>query len=216
MSAWPSNASRSDAGRFHPEFGYFAPTMRFRSKAWLAVKAVVLGALAGAVAMFFLTMEREEKALTMLATPVVLPPVPPKPAQIAAQTATPSQAAQTRPAATYTWVPVRYLSESMALPSAAPRAPEVKPPLRPSIAAAMPQAPATEALSTVGASPAASAVVAEPAATPEPAAPAAKATAKPKKKIAREPPAPEPEPRHALAGRHRPFVLPIFGFGWQR
>ena len=79
MSASPSY----DAGQFHPEFGYFAPTMRFRSKVWLALKAVTLGVLAGAVAMFFLTMEREEKALTMLATPVTVAPVPQKPAQIA-------------------------------------------------------------------------------------------------------------------------------------
>ena len=79
MSASPSY----DTGQFHPEFGYFAPTMRFRSKVWLALKAVTLGVLAGAVAMFFLTMEREEKALTMLATPVTVAPVPQKPAQIA-------------------------------------------------------------------------------------------------------------------------------------
>jgi hypothetical protein len=44
----------------------------------------------------------------------------------------------------------------------------------------------------------------------------AKAVAKPRKKIVREPP-PEPEPRHAYANPPRPFgLLPIFGFGWQR
>jgi hypothetical protein len=48
-----------------------------------------------------------------------------------------------------------------------------------------------------------------------PAAPVAKAAAKPKKKIVREPP-PEPEPRTSFAGPPRPFGLPIFGFGWQR
>jgi hypothetical protein len=41
----------------------------------------------------------------------------------------------------------------------------------------------------------------------------AKAVAKPKKKIGRESPPPEPEPRSAFA---RPLGLPIFGFGWQR
>jgi hypothetical protein len=76
MSAWPTDASRYDAGQFHPEFGYFAPTMRFWSKAWLGLKGVALGALAGAVAVFFLTKEREEKALAMLATPVTVAPRP--------------------------------------------------------------------------------------------------------------------------------------------
>jgi hypothetical protein len=226
MSAWPSDASRYDAGQFHPEFGYFAPTVRFRSKAWLALKAVVLGALAGAVAMFFLTVEREGQALTMLATPVVVAPSPPKPAQIAAQTAMPTRTAQTQPAGTYSWVPVRFLPESMAVPAAAhgvtlpqpaaPETPEAVPPLRSTVATA----PAPEPASTVGASPAASeAAVSPPAtavATSAPTVePVAKAVAKPKKKVVREPP-PEPEPRHAYASPPRPFVLPIFGFGWQR
>jgi hypothetical protein len=238
MSASSSFASQHDAGQFHPEFGYFAPTMRFWSKVWLGLKGVALGALAGAVAVFFLTTEREEKARTMLATPVTVAPMPQKPAQIAmpgqppqthqaqppqsppipqaqapqaqAPQAQAPQAQGPRPQApaTYTWAPVRFVPESMALPSAAPRTPEVMPPLRPSIAAPPPPTPP----STVGASPAASEAVVAPAATP---APVAKAVAKPKKKIVREPP-PEPEPRSAFAAPLRPFGLPIFGFGWQR
>jgi hypothetical protein len=221
MSAWPSDASRYDAGQFHPEFGYFAPTMRFRSKAWLTLKAVALGALAGSVAVFFLTMEREQKALTMLATPVVVVPTPPKPAQIAVpgqprtqiqqaqapQTQVPqTQAPRPQAPATNRWAPVRFLPESMALPSAAPIAPEVMPALRPTIATA----PAPQPASTVGASPAAGEAAVAP-----PAAPVTKAAARPKKKIVREPPT-EPAPRSAFASPSRPFGLPIFGFGWQR
>ncbi|MBX9778419.1 MAG: hypothetical protein K2Y71_28930 [Xanthobacteraceae bacterium] len=193
---------------------------------------MALGALVGAVGVFFLTMEREEKARTMLATPVTVAPVPDKPAQIAmpgqpprpqiqqaqasqnqapkpqtAQVRAPqTQSPRPQAPATYTWAPVRFLPESIALPAAAPRPSEVMPPLRSTIATG----PAPEPASTVGASPAASEATMVP-----PGAPAAKAVAKPKKKIVREPP-PEPEPRASFAGPLFPFGLPIFGFGWQR
>ena len=65
MPASPSNAgpSQFDAAQFHPEFGYLAPTVRFRRKFALIIEGAACGILLGAVAMFFATMEREEKAL---------------------------------------------------------------------------------------------------------------------------------------------------------
>jgi hypothetical protein len=60
----------------HPEFGYLAPTVRFRRKFTLLLEGVACGVLVGAVAMFFATMEREEeKAVAMLATPMLITPV---------------------------------------------------------------------------------------------------------------------------------------------
>jgi hypothetical protein len=233
MSASPSY----DVGQFHPEFGYFAPTMRFRSKVWLALKAVTLGVLAGAVAMFFLTIEREEKALTMLATPVTVAPVPQKPAQIAmpgqppqiqvqqaqAQQAQAQQAQALQIQAPQTQAP-RTQGPRPQAPASNTWAPVRFLPESMALPAAAPRtpedmtplrptiatAPAPQPASTVGASPAASEAAVAP-----PAAPVAKAAAKPKKKIVREPP-PEPESRAAFASPPRPFGLPIFGFGWQR
>ena len=68
-------ASPSDATQFHPEFGYLVPTMRARRKAALTIKAAALGVLVGAAAMFVLVMDREERALTMVSTPVLATPV---------------------------------------------------------------------------------------------------------------------------------------------
>ncbi len=82
MPASPSNAgpSQFDAPQFggpqvHPEFGYFAPTVRFRRKFALVLEGLAGGVLVGAVAMFFATMEREEKAVAMLATPMLVTPM---------------------------------------------------------------------------------------------------------------------------------------------
>jgi hypothetical protein len=119
MFASPSDVpSQIEAIELHPEFGYFAPTMRFRRKVALTLKGVALGALAGAVAMFFMTMEREEQALTMLATPVLIAPAPSKPAQAALPT---------RMAAVDIVAPsVRFVPESIALPAVAPTSPPVR------------------------------------------------------------------------------------------
>jgi hypothetical protein len=203
--------SQIDAAQFHPEFGYLAPTMRYRRKIALTLKGAVLGALAGAVAMFAMTMDREEdKALTMLATPVLVAPPAPKPAEAA----TPTQVA-----AVDIFAPVRFVPESIVLPAVVPTSPPLRGTLSTAVAAAA-SVPVPLAPSTVGASPAASAVAAMPAPAP---APAVKAVAKPKKKIVREPLPertarrypPEPEPRAAFAGPPpRRFGLPIFGFGW--
>jgi hypothetical protein len=216
-----------DAAQIHPEFGYFAPTMRFRRQLALILKGGALGALAGAVAMFALTMDHEEeKAVAMLATPVAFPPAAPTPqAQVPAQTAAaPAAAAATpasppRPIRTPTRPariaamesvapPVRFVPETIALPAVTPRDLQLRGSVLPEIAANASK-PALQAPSTVGASPAASeaAVASAPV-------PAAKTVAKPKKKLVRRSP-PEPEPRAAFAGPpSRPFGLPIFGFGW--
>jgi hypothetical protein len=76
MSASPPYVAPSqfDAPQFHSEFGYFAPTMRFRRKLALTLKGGALGALVGAVAVFVVVMDREEKAFTMLSTPVLTIP----------------------------------------------------------------------------------------------------------------------------------------------
>ena len=84
--------SQFDATQFHPEFGYFAPTIRFRRKLALTLKGGALGVLVGAVAMFVVTMDREEKALTMLSTPVLTIPAPSAPAP-----STPAPAPRWRP-----------------------------------------------------------------------------------------------------------------------
>lgn len=231
MSATPSEMpSQVDAGQFHPEFGYLAPTMRYRRKVALTLKGAVLGALGGAVAMFVVSMDREEeKALAMLATPVALPPVSSmpavptpvssaatpaalKPTPIAATPASPTRTPTRRPrtaAMDLAAPPVRFVPETIALPAVAPRDLQLRGSMSPEIAATASER-APRAPSTVGASPAAS----ELAVAPAPAA-AAKAAAKPRKKrIVRRHPT-EPEPRAAFAGPpSRPFGLPIFGFGW--
>lgn len=204
MSASPSNMPSVDAAQIHPDFGYLAPTMRFRRKFALTLKAAVFGALAGAVAMFFVAIGHEDKpTLTMLASPVLI--APPSSAQAQAPAATTpavparapvvaTPAASTSAPARPTWVatdviapPVRFLSESMALPAAASRD-----------------------LGLRGSTPTVATTV--PGPVPQPAA--AKTVAKPKTKIVREPP-PDPEPRAAFAGPPRLLGLPIFGFGWQ-
>ena len=240
MSASPPDVPpQFDAAELHPEFGYFAPTMRFRRKISLTLKGAVLGLLVGAVTMFFMTTEREEQALTMLAAPVLVAPAPSKPAQAAMPTRTAAvdifapvlfvpesialpAAAPTRPpvrgtATAANVAPVRFVPESIALPAVVPTNPPLRGTISTAVAAAA-SAPAPLPPSTVGASPAASVVATAPAPAP---APAAKAVAKPKKKIVREPPTertarpvpPEPEPRAAFASPFRRFGLPIFGFG---
>lgn len=222
MSASRSDVpSQFDATQCHPEFGYLAPTMRFRRQLALTLKGALLGAFAGAIAMFFMTIDREQKPLTMLATPVLITPAlstptpstqptatlaPSTPAAPAAAPSRPARTASANPAAP----PVLYVPETLALPAVAPRdlglrgsSTEVDTGSRP-----MPGAP-----STVGASPAASAMAAAPA------APATKAAAKPRKKIAHElehtPRSAqlEPEPRSAFWAPFWGLRLPIFGFG---
>ena len=251
MSASPSDVpSQFGAAELHPEFGYFAPTMRFRRKVALTLKGAALGVLVGAVTMFFMTIEREEQALTMLATPVLIAPAPSKPAQVAMPT---------RMAAADIFVPVLFVPESIALPAAAPTRPPVRgtastavnvapvrfvpesialpvavptsPPLRGTIstavaAAASAPAPLAPAPSLRHRGVVATAPGLQPSVRRQPGrhragaspAPAAKAVAKPKKKIVREPQperprVSEPEPRSAFASPFRRFGLPIFGFG---
>ena len=229
MSASPSDMP-SQLEAPHPEFGYLAPTMRFRRRIVLALKATVFGGLAGAAAMYFLTIDREDRPLTMLATPVLIAPasstptaqapVAPapaaapaaptpalavaKPAPSARTPAKPPRAAATDIAAR----PVPFVPETIALPAVAPRELELRGSVSPAISATA-SAPVPQAPSTIEASP--SPMAAEPAPAPAPVA-----KAKPKKKIVREPqpersarfgpPEPEPPPRR--------FGLPIFGFGW--
>ena len=77
MPASSSHAgpSQFDPPQVHPEFGYFAPTVRFRRKFALVLEGLAGGVLVGAIAMFFATMEREEKVHTMLASPMLVTPV---------------------------------------------------------------------------------------------------------------------------------------------
>lgn len=220
MSASPSNMPSVDAVQIHPDFGYLAPTMRFRRRFALTLKAGVLGALAGAAGVFFVTIDREDKAMTMLATPVLIAPVASTPAAQpqaqapvatasapASAVATPAPSTRATPtprrvATDAVTSPVRFLPQTIALPQAQPRDLGLRG-SSPTIAASAglePQPPAT-----VGASPAASAVAIAPAAV-------AKTVAKPKKNVVREQP-PEPEAR-AFAAPRRPLGLPIFGFGW--
>lgn len=230
MSASPTDMP-SQLEAPHPEFGYLAPTQRFRRRIALTLKAAVLGGLAGAAAMYFLTIDREDKPLTMLATPVLIAPATSAPvaqapaptpapaaapavstpALAAAKPAPPARTPAKPPRAAATDIaarPVPFVPETMALPTLAPRDLELRGSASPAIpataAAAVPQAP-----STVAASP--SPMAAEPATEPVPVP-----KAKPKKKIVREPqpersarlapPAPEPLLRR--------LGLPIFGFGW--
>lgn len=121
MSASPPHATPSqfDAAQYHPEFGYLAPTIRFRRKAALTLKGLVWGALVGAIATFVVVMDREERALTMLSTP-------------------------TQVAAVENWAPVLFVPESIAMPAAVlgnPRARSVAPPAV-AVAASRPVAPA--------------------------------------------------------------------------
>ena len=210
MSASPSDmSSQLDAG--HPEFGYLAPTMRFRRKLALTLKAAIFGAAAGAVAVFFVTIDREEEqALTMLATPVLITPASSTPTPSASAEATPAPATSptpSRPARTdakdMAAPPVRYVPESIALPAAAPRDLELRGGILSSPVAGTASGPMPQAPSAAAAPAEANAAIAAPAAPP--------AKAKPRRKIVREPPPPEREPRHAFARR---FPHPIFGFGW--
>lgn len=103
MPASPSNAGPSQFNppqfggpEVHPEFGYFAPTVRFRRKFVLVLEGVACGVLVGAVAMFFATMEREEgKASAMLAMPMLVAPTP----SAAPPAATPSSPTASTPTA---------------------------------------------------------------------------------------------------------------------
>jgi hypothetical protein len=103
MPASPSKAGPSqfdapqfDARQVHPEFGYFAPTVRFRRKFALVLEGIACGILVGAVAMFFATMEREEQALAMLATPMLVTPIS---SAATSSAATPSSPIASAPAA---------------------------------------------------------------------------------------------------------------------
>ena len=253
MPASPSNAGTSQFNppqfggpQVHPEFGYLAPTVRFRRKFVLLLEGVACGALVGAVAMFFATMEREEgKASAMLATPMLVAPTPSAASSAAPSAATPSASTASVPtkstpkvskpgssppasaastpqqmAAVRGFAPVRFVPESIALPTAAPRLPPVINELRPTL--------------TVGASasvpaPAASATEPPPMlvvdTTPAPAPEIKAAVAKPKKRIVRDPQSErtarqtprEPDPRTAYAspGPQPPaFLRPLFGFGF--
>src|SRR5262245_17095557 len=91
--------SQFDAPQFHPEFGYFAPTMRFRRKVALTLFGVVWGLLIGAGAMFFAVLEREEKAVAMLATPVLTTPMTSAPATAPAAVAPEAPTAASPPPA---------------------------------------------------------------------------------------------------------------------
>jgi hypothetical protein len=187
-------ASPSDATQFHPEFGYLVPTMRARRKAALTIKAAALGVLVGAAAMFVLVMDREERALTMVSTPVLATPVLTTPAR-----STPMQAAVVNNAP-----PVLFVPESIALPDASPAKPRVLSVAPPTVA------PAASAMMVPAAAPA------EPAIAAAPAPVEVKAVAKPKKKVVREP---EPDrtmrrtplelnPLAAFAGPFRRFGEP--------
>lgn len=223
MSASPSNMPSVDAVQIHPDFGYLAPTMRFRRRLALTLKAGVLGALAGAAAVFFVTVDREDKPITMLATPVLIAPAASTPivqpqAPVATAPAAPARAPAVATPAPSTPAtprpprvgrdavvppPVRFLPQTIALPQAQPRDLGLRGSTPPIAAGAglAPQAPATVAMP-----PEASADTGTPAAV-------AKTVAKPKKKVVRAPP-PEPESRAAFAGSQRRLGLPIFGFGW--
>lgn len=238
MFASPSDLRpQAETAHLHPEFGYLAPPLRFRRKLMLTFKAGVLGALAGAVAMFFLNIDRDEKPLAMLATPVLVAPAVSKPTELApvaqaaapaastvtlavATPAAPIPAAPTRPATGPSQQraapgltappPVRFVPETIALPEAAPGAIGLRG-STPSVAAAA-SAPVPPAGSTVGASAGASAMASAAPAPP----PVAKAAARPKKKrIVREPPRHERTARLAAPEPEPPsrrFGAPIFGW----
>ena len=189
MSASPSDMP-SQLEAPHPEFGYLAPTRRLRRKIALTLNAAVLGGLAGATVVFFTTVDREEKPVTMLARPVLIAPASstpaaPAPARVATMPAAPAPVVAAPASTTPTSIrparvdaiapPVRFIPETMALPAAVPH--DLG--LRSSVPAA------------------------------------AKVAAKPKKKTVQTPPhEPKPELRAAEARPLRLFGLPIFGFGW--
>lgn len=237
MPASPTgaNPSQLDTPPFHPEFGYFAPTMRLRRQAVLTLKGALWGSLVGAVAMFFMGADRDEKGLRMLAVPMLSEP---------ADGATVGQRS-----------PVPFVRESIALPAVAPAparadvAPAAAPavtsgPGTPDLSAilplAMPAMPVATSSAVIppAAMPVAAAAVPLPTVTlsaPESvvAAPtppvatlarvAAKPVAKRKRRVVREPERVQLEGRTAFAtpfrrygeaygpGYGRPF---IGGFGW--
>jgi hypothetical protein len=219
MSASPSDIP-SQLEAPHPEFGYLAPTKRFRRKIGLTIKAAVFGALAGAVAMYFVANDRDERPVTMLATPVLIAPAAstPTPAAPTAPTVatpapsapaspTPAPSKPTRTAATdIVAPPVPYVPQTIALPQATPRGFGLRGSVAGTASGPMPSAP-----STADVPPAASGAAA-PAPVPTP---VAKAPTRPKKKVVRER-LPDPEPRAAYASPppRPPLGLPIFGFGW--
>jgi len=232
MPASPSNAgSQLDATQFHPEFGYLAPTLRFRRKFALLIEGVAGGVLVGAVAMFFATMEREEKALAMLATPMLVTPVTP--------IATPASAPTASAPAAIASTPAAVSPPAAAPPASRPAVSKTGSPTPAPVASTLPQTAAVRGFTPVRFVPESMAL---PVATrefppvlselrptlvdgaPAAAAPQVKAAvAKPKKKIVREPQPertagqvpPEPEPRTAYASRPQPpaFLRSLFGLG---
>jgi hypothetical protein len=213
MPASPPYAAPSqfDATQFHSEFGYLAPTIRFRRKVALTLKGGALGALVGAVAVFVVVTDREEKAFTMLSTPVLTIPASPAPVLAMPMSSKPGSPAR-EPSTPATSVPgsltpaqvaainsarVRFVPEALALPAAVPADPHVRGPAPPVVAVG----PLDLVLrgSVIAAAP----------------------VAKPKKKIVREPqperivrPAPaEPGSRSAYAAESSVprFLRSIFG-----
>ena len=147
MPASPPNAAplQFDATQFHSEFGYLAPTMRFRRKAALALKGGALGAVVGAVAVFVAVTDREEKAFTMLSTPVQTIPASPAPVMAMSKPGSPAR----QPSTPVTSAPgaltpaqvaainstrVRFVPEALALPAAVPADPHVRGPAPPIVA----------------------------------------------------------------------------------
>ena len=63
MPASPPTAvpSQYDATQFHSEFGYLAPTIRFRRKVALTLKGGALGALFGAAVVFVVVMTARKR-----------------------------------------------------------------------------------------------------------------------------------------------------------
>jgi hypothetical protein len=115
--------------------------------------------------------------------------------------------------------PVRFVSESFALPATTPTLPPVINELRPTLTVGA-SAPVSAPVASVAGPTPAPVVAAAPVSAPETKA----AVAKPKKKIVREPQPertarqvpPEPEPRTAFASRPQPpaFLRPLFGLGF--
>jgi hypothetical protein len=233
-----ANPSQLDTSQFHPEFGYFAPTIRFRRQVVLTLKGALWGTLVGAVVMFFMGVEREEKGLRMLAVPMLSGP---------SDGATVGQRS-----------PVPFVRESIALPAIvsapAPARGDVAPAATPAVTSGPGTAelPATIAPPDIPAMP----VVTSPAVTPSAAIPAAtvavpvpivaasapepeivaptppvtthartvaKPIAKRKKRVIREPERAEPDRRTAFAAPFRRYGEPygpgsgrpfFGGFGW--
>jgi hypothetical protein len=235
-------APPAGANQFHPEFGYFAPTIRFRRQAILTLKGALWGTLLGAIAMFFMGVEREDKGSPMLAVPMgsapadmatvgQRSPVPFVPESIALPAvAHPPVLGGVAPAAAITsatGTPELPATAASAMPVATPTAvtppamipPAMTPPATPSIAAVSEPAPVA----------APDRMIAAP--TPLVAAHApvvAKPVAKRKKRVVREPSRLvreeriEPDRRTAFAAPYRRYSEPYgsgygrppFGFGW--